>query len=59
MLWLAVHNLEIDWEKGEVKITWCLPICRSKKQKTQEKRQVRKTEEGKTIEKLVLRRFWK
>jgi len=22
MSWLAAHNLEIDWKKGEVKITW-------------------------------------
>jgi len=21
MFWLAIHNLEINWEKGEVKIT--------------------------------------
>jgi len=25
MPWLAAHNPEIDWEKGEVKITRCLP----------------------------------
>ena len=23
--WLATHNPEIDWEKGEVKIMRCLP----------------------------------
>jgi len=27
MLWLQVHNPEIDWEKGEVKMTRCPPIC--------------------------------
>jgi len=27
MLWLAVHNLEIDWEKGEVRMTRCPPLC--------------------------------
>jgi len=27
MPWLVAHNLEIDWEKGEVKMTCCLPIC--------------------------------
>ena len=25
MLWLVVHNLEIDWEKGEVELTRCPP----------------------------------
>jgi len=27
MPWLVAHNLEIDWEKGEVKMTCCPPIC--------------------------------
>jgi len=27
MSWLQVHNPEIDWEKGEVKMTRCPPIC--------------------------------
>ena len=27
MPWLAAYNLEIDWEKGEVKMTCCPPIC--------------------------------
>jgi len=31
MLWLAIHNLGIDWEKGEVEMMRCLPICRRKK----------------------------
>jgi len=30
--WLAAHNPEIDWEKGEVKMTRCLPICGKGKQ---------------------------
>jgi len=38
MPWLVAHNLEIDWEKGKVKMTWCLPICRKRKQEMQEKR---------------------
>jgi len=47
--WLAVHNPEIDWEKGEVKMTRCPPLC-GKKDKVREKevvirRQVRKMEE--------------
>ena len=28
MLWLACHNLEIDWRTGEVKMTRCLEECR-------------------------------
>ena len=31
MLWLAIHNLGIDWEKGEVEMMRCLPICGRKK----------------------------
>jgi len=27
ILWLAHHNLEIDWKTGEVKITRCLEEC--------------------------------
>jgi len=27
MPWLQAHNPEIDWEKGEVKMTKCSPIC--------------------------------
>jgi len=27
MSWLQAHNPEIDWEKGEVKMTKCPPIC--------------------------------
>ena len=56
---LAAHNIEINWKKGEVKIIQYLPICKKKKQKIQEKRQVRKIEKEKIIEELVPRRFWK
>jgi len=41
--WLQVHSLEINWEKGEVKMTRCLPICRRSivvKQKTEKRRKV-------------------
>jgi len=61
MSWLAVHNLEIDWEKGEVKMTYCPPICRRRKQEVKEKK-VRKTEKNENeevLKKLVSRRFWK
>ena len=51
--WLAAHNPEIDWEKGEVKMTRCPPLCgkRDKVRKDQEKkeairkRQVRRVSE--------------
>jgi len=57
--WLAVHNPEIDWEKEEVKMTWYLPICGKRKQKTKEK-EVKKTEKNKDKEmlrKLVPKKF--
>ena len=38
ILWLVAYNLEIDWEKEEVKMTQYLPICRKRKQEMQEKR---------------------
>ena len=31
MPWLAAHNPEIDWKKGEVKMMHCPPICGKKK----------------------------
>ena len=61
MPWLAAHNPEIDWEKGEVKMTHCPPICGRRKQEAKEKK-VRKTEKDKdeeVLRKLVPRRFWK
>jgi len=27
MLWLQVHNPEINWETGEIKMTRCPPLC--------------------------------
>ena len=54
--WLAVHNLEIDWEKGKVKMTRYLSICGRKKKK-EKNEGVRKIEKKKTVEKLVPRRF--
>ena len=38
MLWLAAHNPEIDWEKGEVKIMHCPPIYGKKSKKERRKR---------------------
>jgi len=28
MPWLVAHNPEIDWEKGEARMTRCPPLCR-------------------------------
>jgi len=61
MPWLAAHNPEIDWEKGEVKMTRCLPICGRRKQEVKEKK-VKKTEKDgdeEVLKRLVPRRFWK
>ena len=61
MLWLAVHNPEIDWEKGKVKMTCCPPICGRRKQEGKEK-EVKKMEKNKdeeTLKRLVSKRFWK
>jgi len=61
MPWLAVHNPEIDWEKGEVKMTHCPPICGKRKQEGKEKkvRKTEKNEDKKVLRELVSRRFWK
>jgi len=59
MPWLAAHNPEIDWKKGEVKMTHCPPICRKRKQEEKEKK-VRKTKKNKdeeVLRELVSRRF--
>jgi hypothetical protein len=26
--WLRKHNPEINWEKGELKFSWCPPACK-------------------------------
>jgi len=59
--WLAAHNPEIDWEKGEVKMTRCLPICRKRKQESKKKevKKIEKDEDKETLRKLVPQRFWK
>ena len=56
MLWLATHNLEIDWKKEKVEITRCPPIYRRKKQEKKGKK-VRKAEEEKVVKEWVPRRF--
>jgi len=37
MPWLATYNPEIDWEKGEVKMTWYPPICGKNKKWARER----------------------
>jgi len=61
MPWLTAHNPEIDWEKGEVKMTHCPPICGRRKQEVKEKkvRKTEKNEDEEVLKKLVPRRFWK
>jgi len=61
MPWLAAHNPEIDWEKGEVKMMRCPPICGRRKQEVKEKkvRKTKKDEDKEVLKKLVPRRFWK
>jgi len=52
MPWLAAHNPEIDWEKGEVKLTRCPPWCgksNEKSRKERRKERVREIEEEKAI----------
>jgi len=61
MPWLVAHNPEIDWEKGEVKMTRCPPICGKRKQegKKKEVKKVERDEDEETLRKLVPKRFWK
>jgi len=61
MPWLAAHNPEIDWEKGEVKMTRCPPICGKGKREEvkREVKKVEKDEDEEVLRKLVPRKFWK
>jgi len=60
MPWLATHNPEIDWEKGEVKMTRCPPICGKKKpEEKREVKRVEKDEDEEILRKLVPKKFWK
>jgi len=61
MPWLAAHNLEIDWEKGKVKMTCCPPICGKGKQEEGKKevKKVEKDEDKEILKRLVSKRFWK
>ena len=55
MPWLAAHNPEIDWEKGEVKMTRCPPWCTQNKERKEERKKIRAAEQ--TVEELVSKRF--
>jgi len=60
MPWLTAHNPEIDWEKGEVKMMRCPPICRKRKQEERkEVKKIEKDEDKEILRKLVPKRFWK
>jgi len=56
MLWLACHNLEIDWRIGEVKMTRCPEKCekqyrpnqRKQKEEKERKEKKKRQEEKKT-----------
>jgi len=61
MPWLAAHNPEIDWEKGEVEMTHCPPIYGKRKQekKKKEVKKVERDENKEMLKKLVPKRFWR
>jgi len=49
MPWLAAHNLEINWETGEVKMTRCPPLCGRKSQKKEKVKRVATEKEEKIV----------
>ena len=49
MPWLAAHNLEINWETGEVKMTRCPPLCGGKSQKKEKVKRVATKKEEKIV----------
>ena len=57
ILWLVAHNPEIDWGKGEVKMTRCPLWCTQNKERKEERKRIRAAEQ--MVEELVPRRFWK
>jgi len=61
MPWLAAHNPEIDWKKGEVKMTWYPPICGKRKQEVKEQavKRAEEDEDEEVLRKLVPKKFWK
>ena len=60
MPWLAAHNPEIDWEKGEVRMMRCPLICGKRKQEgKREVKRAEKDEDKEVLRELVPKRFWK
>jgi len=53
ILWLVAHNPEIDWEKGEIEMTRCPPICGRRKQEEKRKKvkKVERDEDEETLKK--------
>ena len=57
---MTAYNPEIDWEKGEVKMTQCPSICGKKKQGKEKKvKKAEKDENEEVLRKLVPKRFWR
>jgi len=63
MPWLVAHNLKIDWEKGEVKMTRCPLLCgvNQRKKESKEKEEIKREEKinKEVVKELVLKKFWK
>jgi len=49
ILWLAAHNLEINWETEEVKITRCPPLCGGRSQKKEKVKRIATEKEEKIV----------
>jgi len=49
MPWLAAHNLEINWETGEVKMMRCSPLCGGRSQKREKVKRIATEEEEKIV----------
>jgi len=49
MPWLTAHNLEINWETGEVKMMRCPPLCGGRSQKKEKVKRIATKEEEKII----------
>jgi len=47
--WLAAHNLEINWETGEVKMMRCPPLCGGRSQKKEKVKRVATEGEEKIV----------
>jgi len=49
MLWLQVHNPEINWETGEVKMMRCPPLCGRRPREVERVKRVATLEEEKIV----------